>query len=68
MARAAVCCTCRRRPDVLVERRSSSRIARVAKFFSDSESSSDGSERVERERLLSMHLHTELGASRRCVG
>jgi Nuclease-related domain len=44
-----------------VERRAHSRIARVAKFFSDSEASSDGAERVHRERMLSTHLHTELG-------
>ncbi len=44
-----------------VERRSTSRIARVAKFFSDSEASSDGLERVHRERMLSVHLHSELG-------
>lgn len=59
-AETAVCTTCRR-PDVLVERRSTSRIARVARFFGDSEPSSDGPERVHRERMLSVHLHAELG-------
>jgi Nuclease-related domain len=44
-----------------VERRSRSRIAKVAKFFGDSDVSSDGAERVHRERMLSVHLHTELG-------
>jgi hypothetical protein len=37
-------------------------MSRVTKFFSDeSESASGGLERVERDRLLSVHLHTELG-------
>jgi len=56
------CSTCRP-PDSPVERRSTtSRIARVAKFFSDeAESSRGGVERVERDRSLSVHLHTELG-------
>ena len=60
IAERAVCCTCRH-PDIAVERRANSRLARVAKFFSDSESSRDGSERVERERMLSVQLHTQLG-------
>ncbi len=59
-AKSAVCSTCRR-SDVLVERRSTSRISRVARFFSDSEPSNDGAERVQRDRMLSVHLHTELG-------
>ena len=72
VAERAVCCTCRH-PDILVERRSNSRLARVAKFFSDSESSR-GAERVERERQLSVHLHTALGSravvlnDRQCPG
>ncbi|HEX3089746.1 MAG TPA: nuclease-related domain-containing protein [Ilumatobacteraceae bacterium] len=44
-----------------VERRSSSRIARVAKFFNDTDASSDVAERVHRERMLSVHLHSQLG-------
>ena len=60
VAERAVCCTCRH-PDIAVERRSSSRLARVARFFGDSESIRDGAERVERERLLSVQLHTQLG-------
>ena len=44
-----------------VERRSHSRIARIAKFVGDTDASSDGTERVHRERMLSVHLHTELG-------
>ena len=56
----AVCAVCRR-PDVAVERRSTTRLARVAKFFYDYETSTDGSERVPRERMLSLQLHTQLG-------
>jgi hypothetical protein len=44
-----------------VEKRAANRTARVANFFSDSESSADGSERVERELGVSVQLHTELG-------
>jgi hypothetical protein len=33
----------------------------VARFFSDSQSSSDGAERVQRDRMLSAHLRSELG-------
>jgi hypothetical protein len=43
------------------ERRATSRLAKVAKFFGEQEMSADGSERVQRERMLSVHLHTELG-------
>ena len=38
-----------------------SRLPRVTRFFGHSDSSRDGTERVERERKLSLHLHTELG-------
>jgi hypothetical protein len=51
---------------IVGERRNTSRIARVARFFTDSEPSNDGAERVARERMLSLHLHTEL-ASRAVV-
>jgi hypothetical protein len=60
VAERAVCCTCRH-PDIEVERRATSRLARVAKFFNDSDMSTDGSERVQRERMLSVQLHTQLG-------
>ena len=60
VAEQAVCCTCRH-PDVEIERRATSRLARVAKFFNDPEMSTDGSERVQRERMLSVQLHTQLG-------
>ena len=60
IAEHAVCAVCRR-PDVEVERRTSSRLARVAKFLTDSNTSNDGSERVQRERMLSVQLHTQLG-------
>ena len=60
VAERAVCAVCRH-PDVDVERRTSSRLARVARFFNDSDTSSDGSERVRRERMLSIQLHTQLG-------
>lgn len=60
IAERAVCCVCRR-PNVEVERRTSSRLARVAKFFTDIESSGDDAERVERERMLSVQLHSQLG-------
>ncbi len=60
VADAVQCSTCRS-PAFQVERRATSRMARVAKFFSDeAESARGGVERVERERLLSVHLHTEL--------
>src|SRR6185295_15948916 len=45
---------------IVVERRATSRIARVARFFTDTDGSTDGAERVQRERGLSLHLHTEL--------
>jgi hypothetical protein len=54
------CVSCRRLAHA-TERRATPRLAKVAKFFSDSETSSDGAERVQRERMLSVHLHTELG-------
>jgi Nuclease-related domain len=57
---SAVCCECRH-PDVVTERRTHSRLARVNKFLNDPEASRDGSERVARDRKLSVHLHTELG-------
>jgi hypothetical protein len=39
-----------------------SRLARVTKFFSEeSASARSGAERVERDRLLSVHLHSEFG-------
>jgi hypothetical protein len=60
IAERAVCSSCRH-PDIAVERRSSSRLARVAKFFAEPEMSTDGSERVQRERMLSVQLHTQLG-------
>jgi Nuclease-related domain len=60
VAERAVCCTCRH-PNIEVERRATSRLARVAKFFNDSDVSTDGSERVQRERMLSVQLHTQLG-------
>jgi hypothetical protein len=56
----AVCAVCRH-PDIEIERRTSSRLARVAKFLTDSNTSNDGSERVQRERMLSIQLHTQLG-------
>ena len=60
VAERAVCSVCRH-PDIAIERRATSRLARVAKFFSESDMSTDGSERVQRERMLSVQLHTQLG-------
>ncbi len=55
------CSTCHG-PLLRVERRATSRVARVAKFFSEeSASARGGAERVQRDRMLSVHLHTELG-------
>ena len=48
------------RSEFVVEPRATGRLARVARFFTDSESSNDGAERVQRERRLSLHLRTEL--------
>ncbi|MEP7202626.1 MAG: nuclease-related domain-containing protein [Ilumatobacteraceae bacterium] len=72
LAETAVCCSCRP-ANVSAERRSRTRLARVAKYLTDSESR-DGAERVERERRLSSHLHTELAQravvldDRKCPG
>jgi Nuclease-related domain len=60
VAGSVECAHCRAR-EVRDERRANSRIARVAKFFSDSESVIEGTERVQRDGMLSVHLHTELG-------
>ncbi|MEP7113565.1 MAG: nuclease-related domain-containing protein [Ilumatobacteraceae bacterium] len=54
------CSRCRGRA-VQVERRATSRIAKIAKFFSDSELSASGAERVQRECPLSVQLHSALG-------
>ena len=43
------------------ERRATSRMAKVAKFFADTESAHDGVERVPRDGMLSVHLRTQLG-------
>ena len=43
------------------ERRATSRMAKVAKFFADTESAHDGVERVPRDGMLSVHLRTRLG-------
>jgi len=56
----AVCSVCRH-PDIAVERRKTTRLARVARFLTDTNTSIDGSERVQRERMLSIQLHTQLG-------
>jgi hypothetical protein len=60
VAGSVQCAHCRGR-EVRDEGRTSSRLARVAKFFSDSESVIEGTERVRRDGMLSVHLHTELG-------
>jgi hypothetical protein len=52
------CARCRSQGPV-VERRSSSRLNRIARFFTDTESS-DGAERVGREPMLALHLRSEL--------
>ena len=54
------CSGCRNRSEGHAERRASSRMAKVAKFFADTEVH-DGAERVQRDCMLSVHLHTQLG-------
>ncbi|MEO8264455.1 MAG: nuclease-related domain-containing protein, partial [Ilumatobacteraceae bacterium] len=54
------CAGCRSRSVGQAERRATSRIAKVAKFFADTEAR-DGAERVRRDGTLSVHLHTQLG-------
>ena len=55
-----MCSVCRH-PDIAGRAADDSRLARVAKFLTDSNTSNDGSERVQRERMLSIQLHTQLG-------
>ncbi len=54
------CSSCRSRSVGQAERRATSRIAKVTKFFADADTR-DGAERVRRDGTLSAHLHTHLG-------
>ena len=55
------CGNCRSSSEGQIERRATSRIAKVAKFFADTDSARDGAERVPRDGTLSVHLHSQLG-------